>query len=157
MVFRLNEGRCWLVALLAMIVSMLVSIWPLGEVKSQFFVLLAGALSVYLVLVGYVAARLICWIDSKGLGFGRTICVFATFAFLLAMSWGVFGGYFILSASQGLQSTEQLAIDYLLRKGLKIQKLLMITLPVLSVVSKKMVDSVGSILVLVIGMALLLG
>lgn len=147
MAFHLNNKSCWGLAVVASAISIALSIWPIAEdLGGRSGALLLGMLPAYVVLSNYLVLRLIAWVDAKCMRFGRTFGVALVMLFLLGASWAVFGRYFYLSASQGFQSSDQLIIDFVIRRAMQVQQLLMVLFSLLVIRKGGVVDLVGSLL-----------
>lgn len=144
---HLDDKLCWGLAVAAAAVASALAIWPVAkDAGSQSFALLWGLLPAYLVLSSYLGIRLISWIDSKGLKFGKVAGVVLPLLFLLAISWLVFGRHFYLSAVHGLQSADQMTTDFVLRKALQVQQVIVVVLSILGIKRGGTVDLVTSLL-----------
>lgn len=66
--------------------------------------------------------------------------------FVLALSWIVFGRYFYLSITHGLQSTDQLTVDFILRKALQVQQVIVLLISLLMIKRGGKADLVVSLL-----------
>jgi hypothetical protein len=158
MAFPLNNSACWGLAVVASAISIVLSIWPIAEeVRGQSSALLLGMLCTYAVLSNYLVFRLIAWIDAKSMRLGKIVGVALAVLFLLGVSWVVFGRYFYLSASQGLQSSDQLVTDFVIRRAMQVQQLLAVLLSLLVIRRGGRGDLVGSLLAAGVVAVLILG
>ena len=145
-------------AAVAAAITSSLAMWPVAkDVGGQSFALLLGLLPAYLILSSYLALRLISWIDSRGMRFGKVSGVMLSMLLLLAVSWVVFGRYFYLSAVHGLQSEAQLTTDFILRRAMQVQQLIVVLLSLFGIKKGGAVDLVIALLIAVVLAVLVLG
>ncbi len=158
MAFHLNNKLCWCLAVASAAITSTLAIWPVvKDAGSQSFALLLGLLPAYLVLSSYLGFRLISWIDSREMKFGKVAGVVLSMLFLLAVSWAVFGRYFYLSAAHGLQSEDQLTADFVLRRAMQVQQMIVVLLSLIGIKKGGTIDLVISLLMAGVLAVLVLG
>ncbi|MBB1059776.1 hypothetical protein H4F98_04240 [Lysobacter spongiae] len=154
----LNKKLRWGWALATPLVSIGLAVWPVAkEVGGQAHALVLGMLVSYLVMSTYLVFRAVVWIDARSLRFGKVAGIWVSTLLLLATSWAVFGRYFYLSSAYGLQSSDQMVVDFVVRRSLQVQLVIMVLLSLFGIRKGSTIDLVASLLIAGVLTVLVLG
>ncbi|MFK3650440.1 hypothetical protein ACI2IY_18685 [Lysobacter enzymogenes] len=145
--FRLNEPGRWVAAIVIAASVFLVSGFLVeAELRQSTSYLVAGLMSMYLLASSYVCLRLASWLCGRKTS-SRVLVVLSVGGFLLAISWSVFGAYFVMAARLGYESKEHLGIEIFVREALRIHLGLTPMLCAVLVKKEGRVDLVASLVV----------